>query len=122
MKNINLILTPDSSYILKYRLRAYYFFGEILLNPNVQSAFSSPREHSTEQLRETSSQATAINILHPQCLGWRLYVVRPMEEEEEGIGETIISVARVENPSHTSFPSCSGLTTGFGSQSARWDT
>jgi hypothetical protein len=78
-----IISTLDFGYIPKYRLRPYYFLGGILHKPNVQSAFSSLREHSTEQFRETDSQAAAINIPHSKYLGWRLSVARPMEEEEE---------------------------------------
>lgn len=36
-----------------------------------------------EQLRETGSQVAATNILHSQCLEWRLPVARLMKKEEE---------------------------------------
>ena len=77
------ISTPEFSHTQKHRLRPYYFLGGIPHKPNVQSAFSSPREHSTEQFRETGSQAAVINMPYSQYLGWRLSVARPMEEEEE---------------------------------------
>ena len=60
--------TPDFSYILKYRLRSYYFLGGVLHKPTVQSAFPSP-VNILQSSPETGSQAAAINILHSQCLG-----------------------------------------------------